>query len=55
MTENEMVEWYHQFNGCESWTVKKVECGRIDGFELWCWRRLASPLDTKEMNILWKD
>ena len=41
--------------GCESWTVKKVECGRIDGFELWCWRRLASPLDTKEMNILWKD
>ena len=26
--------------GCESWTVKKVECRRIDGFELWCWRRL---------------
>ena len=26
--------------GCESWTVKKAECGRIDGFELWCWRRL---------------
>ena len=26
--------------GCESWTVKKVECGRIDAFELWCWRRL---------------
>ena len=26
--------------GCESWTIKKVECQRIDAFELWCWRRL---------------
>ena len=26
--------------GCESWTIKKVECQRIDPFELWCWRRL---------------
>ena len=26
--------------GCESWTVKKAECQRIDAFELWCWRRL---------------
>ena len=26
--------------GCESWTIKKVECRRIDVFELWCWRRL---------------
>ena len=26
--------------GCESWTIKKAECRRIDGFELWCWRRL---------------
>ena len=26
--------------GCESWTIKKAECQRIDGFELWCWRRL---------------
>ena len=26
--------------GCKSWTVKKVECQRIDAFELWCWRRL---------------
>ena len=26
--------------GCESWTVKKAECPRIDAFELWCWRRL---------------
>ena len=25
---------------CESWTIKKAECGRIDAFELWCWRRL---------------
>ena len=26
--------------GCESWTIKKAECRRIDTFELWCWRRL---------------
>ena len=26
--------------GCEGWTIKKAECGRIDAFELWCWRRL---------------
>jgi len=26
--------------GCESWTIKKPECQRIDAFELWCWRRL---------------
>ena len=26
--------------GCESWTVKKAECQRIDAFDLWCWRRL---------------
>ena len=28
--------------GCESWTIKKAECRRIDAFELWCWRRLLS-------------
>ena len=28
--------------GCESWTIKKAECQRIDAFELWCWRRLMS-------------
>ena len=27
--------------GCESWTVKKAECQRIDAFELWCWRRVS--------------
>ena len=27
-------------HGCESWTVRKVECRKIDAFELWCWRRL---------------
>ena len=32
--------------GCESWTVKKAECRRIDAFELWCWRRLLSILWT---------
>ena len=26
--------------GCESWTIKKAQCQRIDAFELWCWRRL---------------
>jgi len=35
--------------GCESWTVRKAECQRIDTFELWCWRRLESPLDCKEI------
>ena len=31
---------YDSMYGCESWTVKKAERGRIDAFELWCWRRL---------------
>ena len=35
--------------GCESWTIKKAEGRRIDAFELWCWRRLLSPLDCKEI------
>ena len=35
--------------GCESWTIKKAEHQRIDAFELWCWRRLESPLDCKEI------
>ena len=30
--------------GCESWTVKKAECQRIDAFELWCWRRLLREI-----------
>ena len=34
---------------CENWTIKKAECQRIDAFELWCWRRLESFLDCKEM------
>ena len=33
----------------ESWTLKKAEHRRIDAFELWCWRRLESPLDNKEI------
>ena len=45
--------------GCESWTVKKAEHRRIDGFELWCWRRLlrvpwtarrSNPSILKEIN-----
>ena len=35
--------------GCESWTIKKAECQRIDAFELQCWRTLESPLDCKEI------
>ena len=38
--------------GCESWTVKKAEHRRIDAFELWCWRRLESPLDCKEIQLV---
>ena len=34
---------------CESWTIKKAESQRIETFELWCWRRLLSPLDCKEI------
>ena len=51
--------------GYESWTIKKSECQCIDAFQLWCWRRLESPLDCKEiqpvhpkgsvLNIQWKD
>ena len=37
--------------GCESWTIKKVECRRIDVFELWCWRRLLRvPWTAKRSN-----
>ena len=36
--------------GCESWTITKAECQRIDAFELWCWRRLfENPLDCKDI------
>ena len=35
--------------GCESWTIKKAVCQRIDALGLWCWRRLESPLDCKEI------
>ena len=52
--------------GCESWTIKKAECQRIDAFELWCWRRLLrvpwtarrsnqSILEESVLNIHWKD
>ena len=38
-------------HGCESWTVKKAECQRIDAFELWCWRRLLRvPWTAKRSN-----
>ena len=48
---------------CESWTVKKAECQRIDAFELWCWRRLPwterrsnqSILKEITLTIHWKD
>ena len=35
--------------GCEIWTIKRAEHRIIDAFELWCWRRLESPLDYKEI------
>ena len=38
-------------HGCESWTIKKAEHQRIDAFELWCWRRLESPLDRKKIKL----
>ena len=52
--------------GCESWTIRKAECWRIDAFELWCWRRLLrvprtarrsnqSILKEISPNIHWKD
>ena len=38
---------------CESWTIKKVECGRIDAFKLWCWRRLLRvPWTSRRPNQL---
>ena len=47
--------------GCESWTIKKAEHRKIDAFELWCWKKLLSPLDCKKIqpvnpkrNQFWK-
>ena len=36
--------------GCESWTIKKAECRRLDAFELWCWRRLLRVPWTAKSN-----
>ena len=50
--------------GCESWTLKKAQCQRIDAFELWCWRRFlrvpwtvrrSSQSRKSVLNIHWKD
>ena len=43
--------------GCESWTVKKAQCWRIDAFELWCWRRLLRVPWTARivLSVHWKD
>ena len=41
--DNSIIVGFHflvVMYGCESWTIKKAECRRIDAFELWCWRRL---------------
>ena len=42
---------------CESWTIKKTECQRIDAFELWCWRSLLRvPLTARRSNqSIWKE
>ena len=38
-------------HGCESWTIKKAECQKIDAIELWCWRRLLKvPWTTRRSN-----
>ena len=39
--------------GCESWTIKKAEHRRVDVFELWCYRRLVSPLEFKEIQSIY--
>ena len=36
----------------ESWTINKAECQRTDAFELWCWRRLENPYDSKEVKTV---
>jgi len=41
--------------GCESWTIKKAECRRIDAFELWCWRRLLRVLCTARRQFILKE
>ena len=38
--------------GCESWTIKKAKCQRIDAFELWCWRRLLKTARRSNQSIL---
>ena len=38
--------------GCESWTIKQAELWRTDAFELWCWRRLESLLDCKDIQAV---
>ena len=40
--------------GCESWTIKKEDCQRINAFELWCWRRLLR-VSWRARRSLWKD
>ena len=37
---------------CDSWAIKKAKSHRIDAFELWCWRKLESPLDCKEIKLV---
>ena len=45
--------------GCESWTIKKAGCWRMNAFKLWCWRRLLSPSDCEEIKPVnpeyWKE
>ena len=46
--------FFRVMNGCESWTVKKAECWRIDAFKLWCWRRLLRVPWTARRSNHWK-
>ena len=36
--------------GCETWTIKKAECQRIDDFELWCWKKIQNPWTARRSN-----
>ena len=45
----------HHIHACESWTIKKAECWRIDVFELWCWRLLRVPWTARSNQSILKE
>ena len=51
ISQKEKDKYHILMYGCESWTVKKAKCRRIDAFELWCWRRLLRvPWTARKFN-----